>query len=179
METNKEKIEHLIEKLGEMKSTSGIDLSSGEDLSIALMNLVSIEEHLYFSAIKTSKQKYFDMLNSVREIRKELMQKIVKNPKGEEWCLSKHFLAASMRLIETGTKYLKGGKKEEAWNFFEKAFEIYSMFWAINLSAEGDDKVISGLVEKSNEKGDAEAGKINFRSKLTDMAKKIIDCCKE
>src|SRR3989338_8117505 len=76
------------------------DLSKQEDLSIALMNLISLEEHFYFSSMKTGNKAYLDMLNSVRTLRKSLLKKIVKNPKGEEWCISKHLLASSMRLIE-------------------------------------------------------------------------------
>ena len=77
-----------------------VDLSRDEDLSIALMNLISLEEHFYFTAMKTDDQKYLDMLYSVRELRKKMLKKIVTNPKGEEWCISKHLLASSMRLIE-------------------------------------------------------------------------------
>jgi len=41
------------------------------------------------------------------------MGKIVKNKTGEMWCVSKHLLATTMRLLETGIKYGKEGKKKE------------------------------------------------------------------
>ena len=47
-----------------------------------------------------------------------------------------------MRLIETGNKFLKEGKKKEAEKLYEDAFELYSMFWQINLKE-------NGLVESS------------------------------
>jgi hypothetical protein len=52
-------------------------------------------------------------LNQTRQIRKELLAKLVKDvePGSELWCISKHLLAASMRLIEVGTKYYQEGKK--------------------------------------------------------------------
>src|SRR3989338_1746434 len=108
------------------------DLSRDEDLSIGIMNLISLEEHLYFTAMKTDNAKYLEMLNAVRELRKNCMEKIVVNPKGEEWCISKHLLAASMRLMETGTKELARQRKAEAEFFFKSAFYLHSLFFAIN-----------------------------------------------
>src|SRR3989344_4058357 len=77
-------VKDWLEKVKEAKQGE-IDLSRDEDLSIALMNLISLEEHFYFTAMKTNNQKYLEMLNSVRELRKKLLGKIVKNPQGEEW----------------------------------------------------------------------------------------------
>ena len=142
-----------------------IDLSKEEDLSIALMNLISLEEHFYFSAMKTNNKIYLDMLNSARTLRKTLLKKIVKNPKGEEWCISKHLLASSMRLIEVGTKELNENE-EEANFYFKAAFELYSLFFAINYN------IIEIKDVKTKEPG-------LFKTKISEIVKKIIDCCKE
>ena len=141
------------------------DLSKQEDLSIALMNLISLEEHFYFSSMKTGNKIYLDMLNSVRILRKTLLKKIVKNPKGEEWCISKHLLASSMRLIEVGTKELQDNE-EEANFYFKNAFELYSLFFAIN------NNIIEIREIKSKEPG-------LFKTKISEIVKKIVDCCKE
>ena len=109
------KINELIEKVDHMKKQEKMDLSSDQDLSIAIMNLVSIEEHFFFTGGKTEKTEYFDLIKEVREMRKELLKKIIKDYEGEVWCISKHLLAASMRLMEVGTKQLGLGKKEEAY----------------------------------------------------------------
>ena len=95
------------------KKTAWI-LSSDEDLSIGIMNLISIEEHLFFTANKTNKDKYYVLLNEIREIRKTLLKEIIKDYEGEIWCISKHLLAASMRLMEVGTKALTKGEDEKA-----------------------------------------------------------------
>src|SRR4030066_862043 len=125
-------INEFIEKIS--KSTKGkLDLSSDEDLSIAIMNLVSIEEHLFFTQQKTGKDQYLDLLKEVREMRKELLKKIIKQYEGEVWCISKHLLAASMRLMEVGTKLLGLGRKEEAYDLFNKAYNLYSLFWGLNM----------------------------------------------
>ena len=88
------KVADLVKKVNQYKEKTGVDLSSGEDLSIGLMNLISIEEHLYFSAMKTGKEAYLDILLTVREMRKNLLKQIVKDPEGEVWCISKHLLAS-------------------------------------------------------------------------------------
>ena len=172
-----EKITNFLDKIEAIKKESELDLSSDEDLSIAVMNLVSIEEHFFFSGAKTGKNEYYDLLSQVREMRKELLAKLLKDPKAEEWCISKHLLAASMRLIEVGTKYQSLGKKEEARGLFKKAYNLYSIFWGMNL------KIIDiGEVKK------IEDNQINIRDKnpendltnrLNDLVQKLVDCCKE
>ena len=89
-------VEDWMRKVERMER-EGSDLSRDEDLSIAIMNLVSLEEHFYFTAMKTGDGKYLEFLKSVRELRKRMLGKIVAKPVGEEWCISKHLLAASMR----------------------------------------------------------------------------------
>jgi len=168
-------IEKLLKKVEESKKRE-LDLSADEDLSLAIMNLISIEEHFFFTGVKTGKGEYFDLLNKAREMRKDLLKKIVKDYEGEIWCISKHLLAASMRLIEVGTKYFSQGKKTEAEDLFQKAYDLYSLFWGINLKL-----VDIGEVKKIDEgqlnKKDKEKG--GFLGKLGEIVKKIINCCKE
>jgi len=109
---NRESFDKLVERISDLKKGKAFDLSSDEDLSIAVMNLVSLEEHFYFTAEKTNKLDYFDMLNEVRGIRKVLLGKMIDEHEGETWCVSKHLLATTMRMIEVGTKYYSDGKKE-------------------------------------------------------------------
>lgn len=123
----------LVEKYDSLKKEQKLDLSADQDLSIAIMNLISIEEHLFFSGAKTEDSKYYDLLAEIREMRKELLKKIIKQYEGEVWCISKHLLASSYRLMEYGTKHLGRGNKKEAEDMFEKAYNLYSLFWAINM----------------------------------------------
>ena len=128
-----EDINKLVEKYDALKKDEKLDLSADQDLSIAIMNLISIEEHLFFSGGKTGNSKYYELLDEVREMRKGLLKKIIKEYDGEVWCISKHLLAASYRLMEYGTKCLGRGKKKEAEEVFEKAYNLYSLFWALNM----------------------------------------------
>ncbi|HTX87299.1 MAG TPA: hypothetical protein VMC41_04525 [Candidatus Nanoarchaeia archaeon] len=169
-------LNEFIEKADQMKKQEKMDLSSDEDLSIAIMNLVSIEEHFFFTGAKTGKPEYFDLLQEVRKMRGDLLRKIVKNPEGEEWCISKHLLAASMRLMEVGTKQQGMGRKEDAQDLFKKSFELYSLFWGINMKVinVGDIKKID---DNALNKSDTE--KKGFMGKLGELVKKVIDCCIE
>ncbi len=170
------KINEFVEKVDHMKKQEKMDLSSDQDLSIAIMNLISIEEHFFFSGAKTRNNDYYDLIKDVREMRKELLKKIIKEYEGEVWCISKHLLAASMRLMEVGTKQLGMDKKEEAYELFEKAYNLYSLFWGINMKLlnVGDIKKID---DESLNKKDTE--KKGFFGKLGALVKKAIDCCIE
>lgn len=176
MENQTEKqIERLLQKVSESKNGK-LDLSSDEDLSIAIMNLISIEEHFFFTGAKTGKSEYYDSLNEAREIRKELLRKIVKEYEGEVWCISKHLLAASMRLIEVGEKYLGRGNKKEAEDLFSKAYQLYSLFWGLNLkllNVPDIKKIDDNQLNVHDEK------KTGILGKLGELIKKVIDCCKE
>jgi len=155
MKKEKLSMEQLIEKADAAKKANPLDLSSDQDLTVALMNLTSLEEHFFFSGGKTGKTGFYDLINIVREMRKELMDRVVKKSggdHGEVWCISKHLLAASMRLMEVGTKALGAGKSEEAYNMFNKAYELYSLFWGVNMdlidlagTQRKDDKLPHGL----------------------------------
>ena len=129
-------MEEMIAQMDAAKKANPLDLSSDQDLSIGLMNLISLEEHFFFSGAKTQKPGFYDLLNTTREMRKELMTRIVDKSGtdgSEVWCISKHLLAASMRLMEVGTKALGAGKKEDAENLFAKAYDLYSLFWGLNM----------------------------------------------
>ena len=167
-------MEELIEKVQKLKSTGELDLSMEEDLSIAVMNLISLEEHFYFTGAKTGESDYFRLLEQTREVRKQLLAKMIDVHEGETWCIAKHLLAATMRMIEVGTKLQSSGKKEESQEMFRKAYEIFSLFWALRLNL-----LPVSEVEKI---GDNQLTMHDMSSKpMTTEAiiSKLVDCCKE
>jgi hypothetical protein len=107
------------------------DLIKEQELSIAVMNLIAIEEHLAFTIAKLSKKEYVDVYNAVRKIRTKYMKEIVTNKQGETWCISKHLLATVMRLMESGIKYGSEGNNDKALDIFNDAIETYQLFWLI------------------------------------------------
>lgn len=180
MKQNKKDISNLLKKVEKVTKEKKLDLSSGEDLSIGIMNLIAIEEHLFYSSQKTGKKTYLDLLNEIRIMRTELMKEIIKDYEGEVWCISKHLLAASMRIMEVGTKELKKGNKKKAWNLFEKSYNLYSLFWGLNLGIIKTDKIKRkdnsvNLVDEKNKKSES----VSLFDKLGQVVKKAIDCCKE
>lgn len=166
MTTQIRNFEALLRKVELLKQSGSIDLSAEEDLSIAIMNLISLEEHFFFTGMKTDKSDYFDLLNEVRSIRKELLAKLIDRHEGETWCITKHLLATTMRLIEVGTKLHSDGKKHEAEEMFAHAYKTYSLFWALRLK----------LIDASGFKTIAASEK---PWTLEDIVKRLVDCCKE
>ena len=176
-------LNEFLEKVKKLERGEKLDLSSDEDLSIGIMNLISIEEHFFFTYNKTKDKKYLDLLNEVRERRKDLFKRIIKDYEGEVWCISKHLLAASMRLMEVGTKSLTKGDKLGAADLFEKAYRLYSLFWGLNLGVVGVNDVKQSdkkLVEFiSEDKKPAVKGSAGIFEKLGQLVQKAINCCRE
>ena len=161
-------INELSEKIKDLRQKKGADLSMEEDLSIAIMNLISLEEHFFFTAEKTGNNKYLTYLEQSRELRKKLLAKMMPKNEGESWCISKHLLAATMRLMEVGTKYqsLKDLKKAE--EAFDDAYKIYNMFWAIRLDLLKMED-LKEIKETDEEK----------EWSVEDIVDKLVDCCRE
>jgi len=176
-------INAFLQKVKKLEKGEKLDLSSDEDLSIGIMNLISMEEHFFFTYNKTGDEKYLDLLNEVREVRKSLLKKIIKEYEGEVWCISKHLLAASMRLMEVGTKYLTKGDKKNAADFFKKSYHLYSLFWGLNLGVVGVSDVKKSDEEKIDFLTDEEKPKVkksaSIFEKLGELVKKAVDCCRE
>lgn len=189
-------IKAFVEKIDSAKKVNPKDLSSDQDLTIAIMNLISIEEHLMFSGAKTGKHSYYDLIEQVRENRKNLMQKVIPEYEGEVWCISKHLLSASMRLMEVGTKQQSLGHKEDAYKLFDQSYELYCLFWGLNMklldvkevswvkdSFEDVKKISDKLAETAAVEPKVEEvvaiEESNTFSKIKNFVRKAVDCCIE
>ncbi len=187
-------VKEFVERIDASKKVNPKDLSSDQDLTIAIMNLISIEEHLVFSGAKTGKTSFYDLIENVRELRKNLMQKVIPEYEGEVWCISKHLLASSMRLMEVGTKQQSLGNKKEAYNLFNQAYDLYCLFWGLNMKMldvedvkwvedkmEDIQKISAKLEEVKKpikvETVPAETG--GALSKMKAFVRKAVDCCIE
>ncbi|MDR2901851.1 MAG: hypothetical protein LBU87_01915 [Lactobacillales bacterium] len=197
-------VKEFVEKIDQAKKLNPKDLSSDQDLTIALMNLISIEEHLAFTGAKTGKTSYYDLINQIRELRKTLMQQVIPTYEGEVWCISKHLLSTSMRLMEVATKQQDLGNPEKAYDLFNKSYDLYCLFWGLNMNLidttgfkwEEDnlddlnqklDKVKELKIKSPEKKAPAtttvapqqpqEGG--SMFSSLKNFVKKAVDCCIE
>ena len=185
-------VKEFVERIDSSKKLNPKDLSSDQDLTIAIMNLISIEEHLVFSGAKTNKNSFYDLIEEVRELRKTLMQKIIPSYEGEVWCISKHLLASSMRLMEVGTKQQSLHNTEEAYNLFIQAYELYCLFWGLNMNMLNVDDVkwledksaevkqLSDKIEKASAVSKSPKNeKSGTLSKMKAFVRKAVDCCIE
>ena len=185
-------VREFVEKLDAAKKVNPKDLSSDQDLTIGIMNLISIEEHLMFSGAKTGKHEFYDLIDDVREQRKQMMQKIIPSYEGEVWCISKHLLAASMRLFEVGTKALAAGDKDGAYDLFDRSYGLYCIFWGLNMGMLNGGTDVKWVKTKSKTKTvalsashpvqtdsaapNASTGRM---SKLKNWVKNAVNCCIE
>lgn len=175
-------LQKFMDKVKTAEKGHQLDLASGEDLSMAVSNLIAIEEHMFFNGNKTGKTKYFELLNEAREMRKVLMKMLIPKYEGEVWCTSKHLLAASMRIMEVGTKYQTKGDTKTAYDLFKKSYNLYNLFWGINL---GMDKTVgAALADAQDEKADKSEKPLKLErptlmGKLSGVIGKILDCCRE
>ncbi len=192
-------VKEFVERIDATKKVNPKDLSSDQDLTIAIMNLISIEEHLVFSGAKTGKTSFYDLIQDIRELRKNLMQKVIPEYEGEVWCISKHLLASAMRLMEVGTKQQSLGHKDDAYKLFNQAYDLYCLFWGLNMKMLDtqdlkwvednmeDIKKISSQLEKVNVPVKVEEVKSNNEekapqsalSKMKAFVRKAVDCCIE
>ncbi|MDP2593276.1 MAG: hypothetical protein Q8P52_01345 [bacterium] len=160
------KITELIKRAESLRESGTPDISGAEDLALAVMNLVSLEEHFFFTGAKTKKQEYFDILPEIRGLRKELLAKLVPKHEGETWCASKHLLAASMRLFEVGSRLESEKKKEEAKEMFARAYKVFSMFWLLRLGLTNLKSLTSEEISRKP-------------MTMEELVAKLADCCNE
>ena len=186
-------VKEFVERIDSSKKLNPKDLSSDQDLTIAIMNLISIEEHLVISGAKTGKTSFYDLIEDIREKRKDLMQKIIPSYEGEVWCISKHLLASSMRLMEVGTKQQSLGHKEQAYDLFNQAYELYCLFWGLNMNMldTADAKWVKEsvadvkkLTAKVNENLSADIKVEEHKpqgalARMKAFVRKAVDCCIE
>ena len=101
-------VKSLLQRVEEVTKQKELDLSSGEDLSIGIMNLISIEEHLFFTFNKTKDSKYIDLLDEIRKMRTDLFNfDVITSPK-----IKNRLHPLKMRVIPSKCKeYLN------FWNF--------------------------------------------------------------
>ena len=163
------KTKNVVTTISEIKERNELDLSAGEDLSIALMNLVSLEEHSFFSFVKTKDEKFLGILETCRELRKKLLAKIVKKDDSEKWCMSKHLLASSMRMYEIGNRYLHEKKMEEEKQSYIDAAELYALFWKLNFGEKFKEVLSENSINYN----------IQEKKSIFSGIKKLLECCKE
>lgn len=190
--SNKRDYQELVEKYDQLKRHDLQDLSADQDLVLAIMNLISIEEHLVFTGAKTDRPTYYQIIPEIRKMRKQLLKQVVGDCEGEVWCISKHLLAASYRLLEVGSKQMDLAHTELAHGYYQQAYELYNLFWGLAMKlipSEGGERGSEDEAESDNQKRNSDINLIeaapasvkkgSFKHKLRDIVQKLVNCCIE
>ena len=167
-EINEKNMGVFFQKIEALKKSGGVDLSVAEDLSLAVMNLISLEEHFFFTGAKTGDESYYDFSADIRKMRTSLMKGLVDKHEGETWCATKHILSATMRLIEVGNRYVAEGDREKAKKYFADAYRLYSVFWALKTKL---------ITAEALQKAGAESSEKGWNLEM--LVSKLADCCNE
>lgn len=107
------------------KKVNPLDLSADQDLTIAVMNLIKLEKLL--DGVDTSGG--YDMSGAIRDMRHRLMGRVVSDKNSEVWDVSFSLLGVAMDFMERGLRECG----TSAYAFFDRAYEIYSLFWGLNM----------------------------------------------
>lgn len=118
---NKRLLRDTVAKLDTNKKVNPRDLSSDQDLTIALMNMIAVEELCPDTNIG----------NMVADLRAKMMQHVVRN--NRFMLISHELLAKSMQLMTDGINALKNENTKQAYELFDKSYEFYVLFWGVNM----------------------------------------------
>lgn len=117
----KKSISKRVEQIDDQKKVNPLDLSSDQDLTVALMNLIAVEDMVNAGALG-------DM---VRDVREKLMRPIVRDMDNAE--MLRDLLGGAMRMMDDGCKLLADGERGAAYDAFNRSYELYSVFWGLNM----------------------------------------------
>lgn len=120
-------LKHMVETADQVKKVNALDLSSDQDLTIGLMNLLFIEDYI--------SNQHSVMSQMISEIRQKLMDKIVKKT-DKNRKVSEKLLFEAMQLMTVGNKQ----SGADAYQKYDEAYAKYSLFWGINM----------GLIDKKD-----------------------------
>ena len=126
---NKKLLRDTVAKLDAIKKVNPRDLSSDQDLTIALMNMIAVEELCPDTNIG----------NMVADLRAKMMQHVVRN--NRFMLISHELLSKSMQLMTDGINALKNGNTKQAYELFDKSYEFYILFWGVNMELISADDI--------------------------------------
>ena len=102
----------------EQRKANPLDLSSDQDLTIALMNLIAIEDATPDSQIG----------EMVRNIRKTLMARMVADENTQ--AQAHEYLSQAVQKMNKAIQFQKTGDKKAAYEKYDATYEAYVLFLA-------------------------------------------------
>lgn len=135
---NAKKLKTLLNQADNAKKVNPLDLSSDQDLTVALMNLLAIENDFYTDGATDG------VGAMVHNIRMRLMGRIVEN---QHMDMSARLLARAMQMIDDGGRAMASGNQTDAYALFDDAYGLYSLFWGLNMGLITTEDVLQSDVE--------------------------------
>ncbi len=134
---DKQNLKKMVQGADDKKKVNPLDLSSDQDLSIALMNLIAIEDTVGSDN---------DFGAEIRDLRADLMARIIK-PCDARWTMALDLLGRATRAMNDGFRVLSDGKTVDVYGLFDSAYEMYAMFWGLNMGLVSEQDIINGGCE--------------------------------
>lgn len=118
----KQNLRQIVERTDASNKVNPLDLSSDQDLTIALMNLVAIEDSAPDSLIG-------QMVTDVRQkLMKPMARKATQN--GADADEIRGLLAQAMRDMKTAEHAQLAGNRQTAYDMYNRAYESYVLYLA-------------------------------------------------
>ena len=114
----KRNVKNLVEAADAKRKVNPLDLSSDQDLTIALINLVAIEDMAPSG----------EVAQMVRGIREKLMSKMVADD--DKHSCAHEFLSNAALKMKEGDDAQKSGDDKLAREMYDAAYDAYVMFLA-------------------------------------------------
>lgn len=115
----KKSLRDMVANADATKKVNPQDLSSDQDLTIGIMNLIAIENVAGGSQIA----------QMVADVRKRLMGRLVRDSENME--MSYDLLGQSAQLFQDGLRALPN--KAKAYKYFDASYQAYVLFWGLNM----------------------------------------------
>lgn len=114
----KKNLKHMVEYTDASKKVNPLDLSSDQDLTIALMNLVAIEEIAPNGQIG----------QMVGEMRERLMARMTQE--AEIMVRGYELLAQAVRAMDDAARAQQDGDNVTAYKLYDSSYEAYVLYLA-------------------------------------------------
>ena len=114
----KKNLKHMVEDTDASKKVNPLDLSSDQDLTIALMNLVAIEEIAPNGQIG----------QMVGEMRERLMARMTQD--AEIMVRGYELLAQAVRAMDDAERAQQDGDNVTAYKLYDASYEAYVLYLA-------------------------------------------------
>ena len=111
-------IRQRVELADKNKKVNPLDLSSDQDLTIAIMNLIAIED--------MCGGKLSDMGCAMRQ---NLMRRVVN--KADDMDVTVALLGGAMHRMGAGNRAMDCGDTALAYRMYDDAYGLYSLFWGV------------------------------------------------